>query len=317
MPPRNPPEDIDPVAAKQTIVEYCLRKGALIAGVADLGAVERIAPAGHRPSDLMPRVKSVIAVGVGGATQGAWRVPAKALSYFGSTESRAYKIVYGLAFFIEQKFGVQAIYCPPDMDPELGARYPLQSLKLHAELAGLGARSLAGDILLHPLFGYMYYASCFTELTLPPDKPLAENPCPAPSCVNMFRQEGRTPCMKFCPAQCLSGEIDAMGKQASMHYDMAACAELTQQYETVPQLLRDAIATDDPEEREALLLGERNKVLWYRMTVGNGGLFAQCFECMRVCPIATNAPLADPLKRGVEQRAARSQKVQNGGGNAS
>jgi hypothetical protein len=259
----------------------------------------------------------VIAVGVGGATQGAWRVPAKALSYFGSTESRAYKIVYGLAFFIEQKFGAQAIYCPPDMDPELGARYPLQSLKLHAELAGLGARSLAGDILLHPQFGYMYYASCFTELTLPPDKPLAENPCPAPSCVNMFRQEGRTPCMKFCPAQCLSGEIDAAGKQASMHYDMAACAELTQQYETVPQLLRDAIATEDPEEREALLLGERNKVLWYRMTVGNGGLFAQCFECMRVCPIATNAPLADPLKRGVERRAAQLQKVRNGGTNAS
>jgi hypothetical protein len=53
------------------------------------------------------------------------------------------------------------------------------------------------------------------------------------------------------------------------------------------------------------------------MTVGNGGLFAQCFECMRVCPIATNAPLADPLKRGVAHRAAQSQKVQNGGGNAS
>jgi len=317
MPPRNLPTDVDPVAAKQTIVEYCLRRGALVAGVADLAAVERIAPAGHRPRDLMPRVKSVIAVGVGGATQGAWRVPAKALSYFGSTESRAYKIVYGLAFFIEQKFGAQAIYCPPDMDPELGARYPLQSLKLHAELAGLGARSLAGDILLHPQFGYMYYASCFTELALPPDKPLAENPCPAPSCVNMFRQEGRTPCMKFCPAQCLSGEIDAAGKQASMHYDMAACAELTQQYETIPQLLRDAIATDDPEEREALLLGERNKVLWYRMTVGNGGLFAQCFECMRVCPIATSAPLADPLRRGVAQRTAQSQQVQNGGDDAS
>src|ERR1700740_65150 len=104
MPPRNPLEDVDPVAAKRTIVEYCLRRGALIAGVADLAAVERIAPAGHRPSDLMPRVKSVIAIGVGGSTQAAWRVPAKALGYFGSTESRAYKIVYGLAFYIEQKF---------------------------------------------------------------------------------------------------------------------------------------------------------------------------------------------------------------------
>ena len=65
------PPDINPVAAKQAIIDYCLRKGALVAGVADLEAVERIAPVGHRPSDLMPRVKSVIAVGVGGATQGA------------------------------------------------------------------------------------------------------------------------------------------------------------------------------------------------------------------------------------------------------
>ena len=290
--------------AKQAIINYCLRKGALVAGVADLAACERIAPAGHRPTDLMPRVKSVISIGVGGSTQGAWRVPAKAMSYFGSTESRAYKIAYGLAFYIEQTFGLPAIYCPPDMDPELGARYPLQSLKLHAELAGLGARSLAGDILLHPDYGYMYFASCFTELELPPDQPLAANPCPAASCVAMFRQEGRTPCMKFCPAQCLSGEIDINGKQTSMHYDMAACAELTQQFETVPQLLRDAIAADDPEEREDLLLGARNKVLWYKMTVGNGGLFAQCFECMRVCPVATQAPLADPLRRGEACRGA-------------
>jgi hypothetical protein len=89
-----------------------------------------------------------------------------------------------------------------------------------------------------------------------------------------------------------------------------------QQFETVPQLLREAIETDNPEEREALLLGERNKVLWYRMTVGNGGLFAQCFECMRVCPIATNAPLADPLKRAAAQRTAQSRKVQDGGANA-
>ncbi len=42
------------------------------------------------------------------------------------------------------------------------------------------------------------------------------------------------------------------------------------------------------------------------MTVGNGGLFAQCYECMRVCPIATAAPLADPLKRGAARRTAEA-----------
>jgi epoxyqueuosine reductase QueG len=289
--------DIDPEDAKQDILDYCLRKGALVAGVADLAALERIAPPGHRPTDLMPRVKSVISLGVGGQTQGAWSVPAKAMGYFGSTETRGYTIAYGAAFYIEGKYQKPSIYCPPDMDNEKGPRVPLQSLKLHAELAGIGARSLAGDILLHPEFGYMYVASIFTELELPPDQPMAENPCPAPSCVAMYRQIGRTPCQKFCPVQCLSGEIDDDGKQASMHYDMAACAEMSQQYEAVPAMLAEAMAAEDAGTREAALFDPDNKMLWYKMSVGSGGLLAQCFECMRVCPIATKSPQADPIRR--------------------
>lgn len=288
---------VDPAAAKQAILEYCRRKGALAAGVADLAAIERIAPPGHRPSDLMPKVKSVISVGVGGQTAGAWTVPAKALAYFGSTETRAYGIAYGAAFFIESKFGVRSIYCPPDMDPDGGPRVPLQSLKLHAELAGIGARSLAGDILLHPEFGYMYFASVFTELELPPDRPMAENPCPAPSCVDLYKKTGQTPCMKFCPVQCLSGEIGPDGKQKKMVYDMAACAEMAQQYESVPQVLMDAIRAETEPEREDALFDPDRKMLWYKISAGSGAWFAQCFECMRACPIATRAPLADPILR--------------------
>jgi hypothetical protein len=289
--------EFDAREAKKAILDYCLGKGALAAGVADLDALERIAPPGHRPSDIMPKVKSVISLGVGGQTQGAWAVPAKAMGYFGSTETRAYTISYGAAFFIESKYQTPAIYCPPDMDNEKGPRVPLQSLKLHAEVAGIGARSLAGDILLHPEFGYMYFASIFTELDLPPDRPMAQNPCPAPSCVSMYRQIGRTPCQKFCPVQCLSGKIDEAGKQAEMHYAMAACAEISQQYEAVPALLAEAMAAEDAQGREEALFDPDNKMLWYKMSVGSGGLLAQCFECMRVCPIATKAPLADPIRR--------------------
>ena len=285
------------VAAKDAILDYARRKGALAAGVADVETLERIAPAGHRPTDIMPRVKSVIALGVGGQTQGAWSLPAKAMAYFGSTESRAYRVAYGLAFHIENKFGAPTVYCPPDMDNEAGPRVPLQSLKLHAEVAGIGARSLAGDILLHPDFGYMYFASVFTELELPPDAPMADNPCPAPSCVDMYRKVGQTPCMKFCPVQCLSGTIDDDGRQAEMRYDMAACAEMTQQYEAVPAVLADAMAAETADAREDALFDPDRKMLWYKMSVGSGGLLAQCFECMRVCPIATQAPEADPIRR--------------------
>ncbi|MCZ6859829.1 MAG: hypothetical protein O7I42_06070 [Alphaproteobacteria bacterium] len=295
--------DIDPAEAKTAILEYCKRKGALVAGIADLAAIERICPPGYRPGDLMPRVKSVISLGVGGQTQGAWSVPAKALGYFGSTESRAYTIAYGLAFYIENKFTTPTIYCPPDMDPDAGPRVPLQSLKVHAELAGIGARSLAGDILLHPEFGYMYFASVFTELELEPDKPLETNPCPAPSCVSMYRQIGQTPCMKFCPVQCLTGEVADDGTQKIMRYDMAACAEMTQQFETVPAAIMEAIKATDEPAREDALFDPDNKMLWYKMSVGSGGLLAQCFECMRVCPIATKAPLADPILRA-EAKAA-------------
>jgi epoxyqueuosine reductase QueG len=283
--------------AKQAIVEYCKKRGALAVGVADLAAVERIAPPGHRPTDLMPRVKSVISVGVGGQTRGAWQLPAKALAYSGSTEVRAYSIAYACAFFIEQRLGVASVYVPPDLDPEGGPRVPLQSLKLHAELAGIGARSLAGDILLHPEFGFMYYASVFTELELEPDAPLAQNPCPAPSCVNMYRQIGRTPCMKFCPAQCLNGEVDDKGQQKIMRYDMAACAELTQEYEAVPKILAEAVKDEVRSNGAAGLLDPDRKMLWYKVSAGSGGWFAQCFECMRVCPIATQAPQSDPIYR--------------------
>jgi hypothetical protein len=183
------------------------------------------------------------------------------------------------------------------MDNESGPRVPLQSLKLHAELAGIGARSLAGDILLHPEFGYMYFASVFTELELPADAPMAENPCPAPSCIDMYRKIGQTPCMKFCPVQCLSGTIDPQGRQVEMHYDMAACAEMSQQYEAVPALLAEALAAEDEVQRTDTLFDPDQKMLWYKMSVGSGGLLAQCFECMRACPIATRAPQADPIRR--------------------
>ena len=282
---------------KRRIWEYCKRKGALAVGVADVAALDRISPEGFSPYDVMPRVKSVIAIGVGGPTVGAWRSSAKAMGFMGSSEGLAYKIAYGLAYFIEREFAAPAIYCPPDSDQEGGVRIPIQSLKLHAEVAGIGARSLAGDILLHPEFGYMYFASVFTELELEPDQPMAENPCPAPSCVAMHRQTGQTPCMKFCPVQCLSGEIDADGKQAEMRYEMAACAEMSQQYETVPAAIVEAIRADDEQDREDALFDPDTKMLWYKLSAGSGGLFAQCFECMRACPIATQAPMADPILR--------------------
>ena len=41
--------EIDPSEAKAEIFAYARKRGALAVGVADLEAIERIAPPGHRP----------------------------------------------------------------------------------------------------------------------------------------------------------------------------------------------------------------------------------------------------------------------------
>ena len=308
------PEPIDPVEAKEALRGYCAKKGALVFGVADVETLERIAPPGYGPRTMFPRVKSVISLAVGGGTTGAWAANAKTLAYIGDTETMAYRIAYGLAFFIENKFGYRSIFCPPDMDPEKGARVPLQSLKLHAELAGIGARSMAGDILLNPEFGLMYVASVFTEMELPADKPLADNPCPHPSCVKLYRQSGQTPCMRFCPVECLRGSIGADGLVETMEYDAHACATMTQQYEAIPSILLDTLDADDPIERGMALHGPENQVIWYKLSIGAGELLSLCYECMRVCPITQTAPGANPLKRGQAARRIAGGGVQDKAG---
>ena len=98
------------------------------------------------------------------------------------------------------------------------------------------------------------------------------------------------------------GTIDDEGRQVEMNYDMAACAEMSEQYEAVPSMLLEAARSDTPED---VLLRPDNKMYWYKMSVGSGGLLAQCFECMRACPIATRSPLSDPIRRATAAEAAR------------
>ena len=296
-------------SAKEAMRTYVKKKGALAFGVADVEVLEKIAPDGYGPKALMPRVKSVISLGVGGGTKGSWAANAKTLAYIGDTETMAYRIAYGLAFMIEKKFGARSIFCPPDMDPEKGARTPLQSLKLHAEVAGIGARSMAGDILLHPEFGMMYYASVFTELELPPDSPMEENPCPHPSCVKLHAQTGQTPCMKFCPVDCLSGSVDEEGKLKEMHYDAHACAAMSQQYEAIPNILLDMMDAKDPIERGMAVHSPENQMIWYKLSIGAGELLSLCYECMRVCPITQSSlPIkTESRKGGMREKIAEAE----------
>ena len=111
-----------PADAKQAILDDCLRIGALVAGVADLEAMGRVAPAGHRPTDLMSLVRSLISLGINGQTLGARSVPAMAMAGFGSTETRACKIACGSESFIARRCSARSLHCPPDSNVEATAR---------------------------------------------------------------------------------------------------------------------------------------------------------------------------------------------------
>ena len=62
-----------PMGAESEIREKALAMGARAVGIASVEAINRIAPPGHRPDDLLKGAKSVVVLGGGEPTAGAWR----------------------------------------------------------------------------------------------------------------------------------------------------------------------------------------------------------------------------------------------------
>jgi hypothetical protein len=55
------------------IKEKALAMGAKAAGIASVEAINRFAPPGHRPADQLKGAQSVVVLGGGEPTAGAWR----------------------------------------------------------------------------------------------------------------------------------------------------------------------------------------------------------------------------------------------------
>jgi epoxyqueuosine reductase QueG len=153
-----------------------------------------------------------------------------------------------------------------------------------AELAGLGTRSLAAHIILNPEYGLLYYAALITTLPLEPDQPLAEPACPHPGCAAMYKRIGTTPCLRVCPA-CLAGTVQDGHIQQST-YDREKCHSRAQTYGigSFQKGLLQIVNEDNPERRRTMIYSD-----FFTKSIQSLGFFrdsiAQCFECMRVCPV--------------------------------
>jgi len=165
---------IDFATAKSELAAIARKSGALVSGVADVDAFAA-APEGRRPTDILPKAKSVFVIGGAQPRAGDWQSPNYQHMEVTTTSDRMQTLALKMARVIEDRFAYYAVCIPPGVD--LGQQ-PFMSISMAADLAGCGSKSLAGPVL-HPEYGFMYYGAIITTMPLPGDDPLDPPACPA------------------------------------------------------------------------------------------------------------------------------------------
>lgn len=268
------------------VTEVAINAGIDVVGIAPAERWDDAAPEGHRPADILPGARSVVVLGTRGPTAGAWQSPDHRFMEVNGYDFRNDLIVQIVADFIEREFDHYAIMAPA---LSVSGHQPVMSMMLAAVLAGLGTRSLAANIILNPKYGLLYYSACITTLELIPDPVLVQDVCPHPMCVATYRKIGKTPCTAACPSDdggCLDGEIDDEGRIASSYFDRERCTSRAMNFgiNSFQKAMEQIVTEDDPESQTNMINSEFftrscSAISSFRESV------AQCFECMRVCPI--------------------------------
>ena len=278
--------ETDTASRTQAIKKLALASGADVVGVADPHAWDEHVPEGHRPYDILHGAMSVVVVGSRGPTAGAWRSPDHRIMEVNGYDFRNDAAIHSIADAIENDFKVYAIQAP---GLPTGGHLPPFSMMLAAVLAGLGTRSLAANIILNPKYGLLYYSACITTLELELDAMLEQDVCPHPMCVQSYRRFGTTPCLAACPAEdggCLDGSIDEDGHIEHSFYDRERCVSRAMNFgiNSFQKALAQIVAEDDADKQNTMIHSDFfsrscSAITHYKESV------AQCFECMRVCPI--------------------------------
>ncbi|SVA34818.1 uncharacterized protein METZ01_LOCUS87672 [marine metagenome] len=270
----------------QEIKDLALKAGGDVVGIAPVERWIEFVPEGYRPQDILPGAKSVIVIGSRGPTVGSWRSPNHRLMEINGYDFANDRAIHVVCNHIEKKFGYYAMQGPSL--PTAGHQ-PLFSGMLAAVLTGLGTRSFAANIILNPKYGLLYYSAAITTLELCPDPMLEQDVCPHPMCVATYKAIDKTPCMAACPADeggCLDGSIDTDGRIEDSYFDRERCATRSMNFgiNSLQKALMKIVDEEDSERRHAMINSDFftrscTSVSFFKDSV------AQCFECMRVCPI--------------------------------
>lgn len=270
-------EDLEKVEAD--IKQFALARGEAVVGFASVEDVNRYAPPGHRPTDFLEGACSVVVTG-SALPAGAWRSPHPYTLEWGAFNLVGRGVALPLARHIEKAYGYYALPAPTTLGP---GHIPPISNKLMAEMAGLGTRSLAAQIILNEEYGLLYFSAVITTLPLRATGPLTKTLCPHPMCTRMWERARATPCLRACP-ECLEGELEE-GKIKWARYNQLTCFSRAQTYgpDIFQKMLLEIVNEPDPERRKFLAFSPHFSSII--RNISQGTIAAKCFECVRVCPI--------------------------------
>ena len=268
------------------VKQKALSFGADVVGIAPVERWNKYVPEGYRPYDFLPNAKSVVVVGARGPTAGAWKSPNPRLMEVLGLDFANDRAIAALTTWVEDDLKYNSIQAP---GLSVAGHQPLFSYMLAAVLSGLGTRSLAANIVLNPKYGLLYYSACITTAKLKPDDMLEQDVCPAPMCVATYKHIGKTPCMAACPADdggCIDGKIDGDGRIEEVYYNRERCVSRSMNFGpvTFQKVLADLVVEQDKDKIKSKVNSDFfsracSGVAFYKESV------AQCFECMRVCPV--------------------------------
>lgn len=261
-----------------------LEMGADAVGIAAVSDFYKECPEGYRPDDLLKGAKSVIVVGKRRYTAGQWMAPNTDLIHRARAgQSKRDTIAATFAGLLEREYGHAALFVNPQMFDT--GYVPVLSLKVCAELAGLGTRSLAGGIILSEEHGLMGFAATITTMNLAADGPMKYPVCPDRACIAMYAEDGTTPCIRSCSA--IEGMIEnGRLKEVTFYRQLCATRANTTMNTAYLRLLPEIVEEKDPERRKHLAIGQARK---YIEDPPGRGIWGRCIECMRVCPVNRRA----------------------------
>lgn len=173
--------------------QFAIENGAELVGIASVDQFI-LAPAGHRPEDLLPGAKTVVVCAMRlmrGALDSPFTLYHRAME---TLHAALDQLAWKIALFLETTGG-RAVPVPADepyrhWEPERAYGRGDLSHKHAAQAAGLGKLG-KNSLLITPQFGNMvHFVSIITDIQLLPDPMLEWEPCPADCSI----------CKDICPA---------------------------------------------------------------------------------------------------------------------